>query len=121
MLVQTTASQEPIFQCRIEQAQTYIERTVSRGAKLIKKVLVDKKQHMDLIELNTSHSISELKYQNADLTTSIQILLGEYIEPTAASDDSSEVAAPPSKKSKKSRAKSGSSKAASEKIEGVVS
>ena len=90
MLVQTTASQEPVFQCRIEQAKTYIERTVTRGAKLIKKILADKKQHIELIESATTHSITEMKYQNADLTTSIQILLGEYTEPIIVSDESSQ-------------------------------
>jgi hypothetical protein len=30
--------------------------------------------------MNTTHNLSELKYQQTDLTTTIQTLLGEYIE-----------------------------------------
>jgi hypothetical protein len=46
----------------------------------MKKIVSDKKQQIDLIEMNTMHNLSELKYQQTDLTTTIQILLGEYLE-----------------------------------------
>ena len=75
-------SNEPIYQSRIEQAKVYLERTVTRGTKLMKKIAADKKQQIELIESNTAYNLSELKYQNADITTTIQILLGEYAEPT---------------------------------------
>ena len=73
-------SEEVKYKPRIEQAKVYLDRTVTRGAKLMKKIATDKKQQIDLIESNTLHSLSELKYQNADLTTTIQILVGEYSE-----------------------------------------
>ena len=46
----------------------------------MKKIVSDKKQQIDLIEMNTAYNLSELKYQQADLTTTIQTLLGEYVE-----------------------------------------
>ena len=79
-------SDEPMFQQRIEQAKGYLERMISRAAKLITKIGVDKKQYLALIDANCQYSISELKYQITDLTTAIQILLGNpepLSEPTS--------------------------------------
>jgi hypothetical protein len=73
-------SSEPIFKTRIDQAKVYLDRMVTRGNKLMKKIVSDKKQQIDLIEMNTTHNLSELKYQQSDLTTTIQTLLGEYVE-----------------------------------------
>jgi hypothetical protein len=73
-------SSEPIFKSRIDQAKVYLDRMVTRGNKLMKKIVSDKKQQIDLIEMNTAHNLSELKYQQSDLTTTIQTLLGEYVE-----------------------------------------
>lgn len=73
-------SSEPIFKSRIDQAKVYLDRMITRGIKLMKKIVSDKKQQIDLIEMNTLHNLSELKYQQTDLTTTIQTLLGEYIE-----------------------------------------
>ena len=73
-------SSEPIFKSRIDQAKVYLDRMVTRGNKLMKKIVSDKKQQIDLIEMNTAYNLSELKYQQADLTTTIQTLLGEYVE-----------------------------------------
>ena len=77
---QATESNEPILQARIDQAKSFLERTITRGAKLIKKILADKKHQLEFIETSTIQNISELKYQHADITTSIQTLLGEYSE-----------------------------------------
>jgi hypothetical protein len=60
---------------------------ISRAAKLITKIGVDKKQYLALIDANCQYSISELKYQITDLTTAIQILLGN---PEALSEPTSE-------------------------------
>ena len=80
-------SDEPMFQQRIEQAKGYLERMVTRVTKLITKIGVDKKQYMALIDANCQYSVSELKYQITDLTTSIQILLGT---PEVVSEPTSE-------------------------------
>jgi hypothetical protein len=73
-------SSEPIFKTRIDQAKVYLDRMVTRGNKLMKKIVSDKKQQIDLIEMNTTHNLSELKYQHTDLITTIQTLLGDYVE-----------------------------------------
>jgi hypothetical protein len=85
---QTSESNEPVLQARIDQAKTYLDRTISRGTSLIKKIIKDKKQQLELIESSTIHTISELKYQSADITTSIQTLLGEYLEPIIEIEES---------------------------------
>jgi len=71
-----TESEEPIFQQRIDQAKVFLEKMVTRLTKLITKLGVDKKQHLALIEANSQNTISELKYQITDLTTTINIMMG---------------------------------------------
>jgi hypothetical protein len=66
--------------------------------------MTDKKHQIEFIESATSHNICELKFQAADITTSIQILLGEYTEPEESeemTETKSEVK-PIEKKKKKS-------------------
>ena len=81
VLSQSSASEESMLQGRIEQAKAYLDRTVLRGNKLIRKITADRKQQVELIDANCAHSLSELKYQNADILSSVQILLGDYSEP----------------------------------------
>ena len=73
-------SDEPIFKSRIDQAKVFLDRMITRGSKLMKKVVSDKKQQTDMLEMYTAHNLSELKYQQADLMTTLQTLLGEYSE-----------------------------------------
>jgi len=101
---QTTESNEPILQTRIDQAKTYLERSISRGAKLIKKIMTDRKHQIDFIESSTIYNISELKYQHADITTSIQTLLGEYSETPVDTEELEGIEKPVAKKPR-SRAK----------------
>jgi len=81
-------SQEQVLRSRIEQARVYIDRAIQRGSKLSKKILADKKQQIEFIETSTTYNIAELKSQNVELTTSIQVLLSEYSEATSNSEDS---------------------------------
>ena len=74
--ITVTESEEPIFQQRIDQAKVFLEKMVTRLTKLITKLGVDKKQHLALIEANAQNTISELKYQITDLSTTINIMLG---------------------------------------------
>lgn len=71
-----TESEEPIFQQRIDQAKVFLEKMVTRLTKLITKLGVDKKQHLALIEANAQNTVSELKYQITDLSTTINIMMG---------------------------------------------
>ena len=48
--------------------------------------MADKKQQIDTIETMSTFNVSELKSQNVELTTSIQILLSEYIEEPASDE-----------------------------------
>ena len=84
-----TESQEKALRSRIEQAKTYLDRAIQRGTKLVKKLMADKKQQIDTIETMSTFNVSELKSQNVELTTSIQILLSEYIEEPASDEISS--------------------------------
>jgi hypothetical protein len=96
---QTSESNEPVLQARIDQAKVYLDRTILRGASLIKKIMKDKKQQIEFIESAAIHNISELKYQSADITTTIQTLLGEYSEATAETEESEGAEKPVVKKS----------------------
>jgi hypothetical protein len=95
---QTSESNEPVLQARIDQAKVYLDRTILRGASLIKKIMKDKKQQIEFIESATIHNISELKYQTADITTTIQTLLGEYSETTAETEETDGAEKPAVKK-----------------------
>lgn len=88
---QASESNEPILQTRIDQAKVYLDRTICRNTSLIKKIIKDKKQQIEFIESATIQNITELKYQNADITTSIQTLLGEYSEPVIEIEESDEI------------------------------
>lgn len=96
---QTSESNEPVLQARINQAKVYLDRTISRGASLIKRIMKDKKQQIEFIESSTIYNISELKYQNADITTTIQTLLGEYCELAVETEEAEVVEKPVAKKS----------------------
>jgi hypothetical protein len=85
---QVSESNEPVLQTRIDQAKVYLDRVISRCTNLIKKITKDKKQQIEFIESATVHSISELKYQTADISTCIQTLLGEYSEAVVETEES---------------------------------
>jgi len=100
---QTSESNEPVLQARIDQAKVYLHRAILRGASLIKKIMKDKKQQIEFIESATIHNISELKYQNADITTTIQTLLGEYSEISIETEETDGVEKPVIKKGGKKK------------------
>ena len=87
-----TESEEPIFQQRIDQAKVFLEKMVTRLTKLITKLGVDKKQHLALIEANALNTISELKYQITDLSTTINLMMGtqESVSDNIAEEEKSE-------------------------------
>ena len=87
-----TESEEPIFQQRIDQAKVFLEKMVTRLTKLITKLGVDKKQHLALIEANAQNTISELKYQITDLSTTINLMMGtqESVSDNIAEEEKSE-------------------------------
>ena len=80
MAMTETKEDTMFYQERIDRAKVFLDQTITRGAKLIKRVLTDKQEQIKTIELSTSHVISELKHQHADITSSIDTLLGTYSE-----------------------------------------
>ena len=86
VLSQNTGSQEGMLQSRIDQSKVSLDKILSRGAKLVKKISADKKQQIELIEANSYHSISEINSQIADIVSLKELLLGEYTEPEVNSE-----------------------------------
>lgn len=80
MAMTETKEDTMFYQQRIDRAKVFLDETITRGAKLIKRILTDKQEQIKTIELSTSHVISELKHQHADITSSIDTLLGTYSE-----------------------------------------
>lgn len=98
---------EPIHLQRIEQAKQYFKNSITRTTTLIRKIQSDNKQYLNLIESNTIHSLHELKQQVAEISTGIQILLGEYTQESTESCDAPLESLPTKiKKPKKSNARS---------------
>lgn len=73
------------FQQRIDRAKKFLDSSIQRGNKLIKSILLDKKTQIESIEAMTSNTISELKHQQADITSCVDALLGNYSEPVEES------------------------------------
>jgi hypothetical protein len=86
VLSQNNGSQEGLLQSRIDQSKVSLDKILSRGAKLVKKISADKKQQIELIEANAHHSISEINSQIADIVSLKELLLGEYTEPEVNSE-----------------------------------
>ena len=83
---QATGSQEAALQSRIDQSKATLDKILSRGSKLVKKISADKKQQIELIEANSYHSISEINLQMAEIISLKELLLGEYTEPEVNSE-----------------------------------
>ena len=77
------ATQEPIYQTRIEQAKSYIEGAITRTSTIIRKLQTEKKQIITILDSNLTTSMAELHHQSAELVTGLQKLLGAYAEETA--------------------------------------
>jgi hypothetical protein len=91
---------EANYQQRIDDAKTYISNAISRSGKLATKIKADKIQIISLLELSTMNTLNELKQQNVELTTAVQIMLGDNIEPVSDEVDEVVVAAEPKPKKK---------------------
>jgi len=80
---------EANYQQRIDDAKIYISNAISRSGKLSTKIKADKIQITSLLELSTMNILNELKQQNLELTTAVQIMLGDTIEPVSDEIDES--------------------------------
>jgi hypothetical protein len=102
------------YQQRVDNAKLYISAAIARSTRLLTKLRADTIQYKTMIatiETNSINAISEIKQQNQELTTAIQIMLGEPIGTTDAQSDESQEEIKPAavtkpKKSKKTIASS---------------
>jgi len=77
---QEEGTEDQNYQMRIDNAKVYVHNSLQRTSALIRRIQADKKQFIQLIETNSTHSILELKQQSAELETAMQILLNDYAE-----------------------------------------
>lgn len=75
-------SETAILQPRIDKARVYIEQYISETSSLMKRVVNDKKRHLEIVESSYSSTIASLKTQNAAISTVLSILTGEFAEDT---------------------------------------
>lgn len=75
-------SETAILQPRIDKARVYIDQYISEASSLMKRVVNDKKRHLEIVESSYSSTIASLKTQSTAITTVLSILTGEYVEDT---------------------------------------
>ena len=75
-------SESAILQPRIDKARVYIDQYISEASALMKRVVNDKKRHLEIVESSYSSTIASLKTQSVAIATVLSILTGEYIEDT---------------------------------------
>jgi len=87
---QDETSSGKTHETRIEQAKLYLQNSLSRTNSLMRKISADRKNLVGIIETNTTQNLLDLKQQSAELSTGIQILLGEYTDSQEDSPESEE-------------------------------
>ena len=75
-------SESTILQPRIDKARVYIEQYITEASSLMKRVVNDKKRHLEIVESSYSSTIASLKTQSSAISTVLSILTGEYVEDT---------------------------------------
>jgi len=81
------------YQQRVDNAKAYISAAIARSTRLLTKIRADTIQYKTMIatiETNSIHALSEIKQQTHELTTAIQIMLGEPIGTTDPQSDESQ-------------------------------
>jgi len=73
-------SESAILQPRIDKARVYIDQYISESSILMRRVVNDKKRHLELVESSYSSTIASLKTQSSAISTVLSILTGEYLE-----------------------------------------
>ena len=75
-------SEATILQPRIDKARVYIAQYITEASSLMKRVVNDKKRHLEIVESSYSSTIASLKTQGAAIATVLSVLTGEYVEDT---------------------------------------
>jgi hypothetical protein len=73
-------SEESKFQPMIDKAKIYIEQYINESSILMKRIVNDKKRHLEIVESTYSNTIASLKTQNTAISTVFEILCGSYKE-----------------------------------------
>jgi hypothetical protein len=96
-------SETTILQPRIDKARVYIDQYITEASSLMKRIVNDKKRHLEIVESSYSSTIASLKTQGAAIATVLSILTGEYVEDTSI--DPTLIGEPEPSKPKKSTKK----------------
>jgi hypothetical protein len=80
MLLDSTTSQEPVYQTRVERAKGGLETTITKLNELVRKIREDRQRIYAVVESNTESRIADLRVLSSTLSRSLELLLGESIE-----------------------------------------
>jgi hypothetical protein len=69
-----SSSEESLFKLLIDKAKIHIEHYISESSTLMKRVINDKKRHLEIVESTYSNTIASLKTQNTSINTVFDIL-----------------------------------------------
>ena len=98
-------SEESKFQPIIDKAKIYIEQYINESSVLMKRIINDKKRHLEIVESTYSNTIASLKTQNTAISTVFEILCGSYKEDMTIDESLIQESVIPLKKQKKNVAK----------------
>ena len=98
-------SEESILQPIIDKAKIYVDQYLLEASNLMKRIVNDKKRHLDIVESTYSNTIASLKTQNAAINTVFEILCGSYKEDMVIDESLIQDPVISLKKSKKSTTK----------------
>lgn len=86
-LVKDDESKAADYEQRAERAKRLLDNGILSMSSLIRKIRLDHKKYLDLLEGNTNHTILELKGQTEILKTTIQTLLSDYVDTPVQEDE----------------------------------
>jgi hypothetical protein len=98
-------SEESKFQPIIDKAKIYIEQYINESSVLMKRIVNDKKRHLEIVESTYSNTIASLKTQNSAISTVFEILCGSYKEDMTIDESLIQEPAMPLRKQKKTTTK----------------
>jgi hypothetical protein len=98
-------SEDSKFQPIIDKAKIYIEQYINESSVLMKRIINDKKRHLEIVESTYSNTIASLKTQNTAISTVFEILCGSYKEDMIIDESLIQEPAIPLRKQKKNVAK----------------
>jgi low affinity Fe/Cu permease len=80
LIQDSTTSQEPVYQTRIERAKTGIQDLIVKLNESIRKIREDRQRVINIVESQTESRIGELRVIVSGLSRSLEVLLGESVD-----------------------------------------